>query len=53
MLFWSLLQQVYKHQTLIHRLVSFKALWSCTETFIWTFICPLYGENPRMFSSKT
>jgi len=23
-------------KTLIHRLVLFKALWSCTETLIWT-----------------
>jgi len=45
-------------KTLIHRLVSFKALWSCTETHLdvepfgsqWS---PLYGENPGMFSSKT
>jgi len=45
-------------KTLIHRLVSFKALRSCTETLIWTLnrLVPnevhLYGENPGMFSSN-
>jgi len=38
------------------RLVSFKTLWSCTETLIWTLPfgphwSRLYGENPGMFSS--
>jgi len=43
----------------IPRLVSFKALWSCTETIILTFnhleaIEVHYKENnPGMFSSKT
>jgi len=40
-------------KTLIHHLMSFKALWSCTETHLdlepfgshWS---PLYGENPGM-----
>jgi len=43
----------------IHRLVSFKALWSCTETQIWTLkrLVPIevhYMEkNAGMFWSKT
>jgi len=44
-------------KTLIRRLVAFKALWSCTETLIWS---PLYGEkscnvfikNLNFFSSE-
>jgi len=45
---------VLLYKTLIHRLVLFKTLWSCTETLFWTYHwSPLYGENPGMFSSKT
>ncbi len=46
-------------KTLIHRLVLFIALWSCTETVILTFnhlesIGANYIDtNPGMFSSKT
>ncbi len=46
-------------KTLIHRLVSFIALWSCTETVILTFnrlesIEANYMDtNHGMFSSKT
>ncbi len=46
-------------KSLIHRLVSFIALWSCTETVILTFnrlesIGANYMDtNPGMFSSKT
>ncbi len=44
---------------IIHHLVSFIALWSCTETIILTFnrlesIETNYmDKNPGMFSSKT
>ncbi len=47
------------HKTLIHPLVSFIALWSCTETVILTInrlesIETNYmDKNPGMFSSKT
>ncbi len=46
-------------QTLIPRLGSCRALWSCIETVIWTFnpLCPIevhsMEKNPRMFSSKS
>ncbi len=46
-------------KTLIHRLVSFIALWSSTETVILTFNrlesieVQYMEENPGMFSSKT
>ncbi len=50
---------VWLDKTLIHRLVWFIALWSCTETVILTFnrlesIETNYmDKNPGMFSSKT
>ncbi len=50
---------VHLDKTLIYRLVSFIALWSCTETVILTFnrlesIEVQYLEKiPGMFSSKT
>ncbi len=52
-------QIVSLDKTLIHRLVSFIALWICTETVILTFnrlesIEVHYMDtNPGMFSSKT
>jgi len=49
-------------KTLIHRLESFKALWTVCSLH-WNCLLdlepfgphwrPLYGENPGMFSSKT
>jgi len=57
-IFFRVMTRRVLDKTLIHRLVLFKALWSCTETHLdlepfgshWS---PLYGENSRMFSSKT
>jgi len=49
-------------KTLIHRLVSFKALWSCTETVFWTlnrlvpievhFYAEKFIKNLNFFSTK-
>jgi len=35
-IFFRVMTQRVLDKTLICRLVSFKALWSCTETLIWT-----------------
>jgi len=37
-------------KTLIHRLVSFKALWSCTETLFWTLSAKKFGPHLDLIS---